>query len=76
MKRKIIYLALYSILPVTTFFIGIKLQSNQISQVLNESEKLEADKLLPKSGISHLTNKVSQNESNLPKPTTTQTNQL
>ena len=76
MKRKIIHLALYSILPITTFFIGIKLQPNQNSQALNESEKLESDKLLPKSGISHLTNKASQNESNLPKATTTQTNPL
>ena len=76
MKRKIIYLALYSILPVTTFFIGIKLQSNQDSQVLNESENLQANKLLPKSEISHLTKKASQDEGKLSKTTTTQTNSL
>ena len=57
MKRKIIHLALYSILPVTTFFIGIKLQSNKNSQALDESEKLQADKSSPKSEISHLTKK-------------------
>ena len=76
MKRKIIYLALHSILPVTTFFIGIKLQSNQNSQALNESKKLQADKSLPKSEISHLTKKASQDEGKLSKTATTQTNSL
>jgi len=76
MKRKIIHLALYSILPITTFFIGIKLQPNQNSQALNESKKLEADKSSPKSEISHLTNKASQDESKLSKATTDQTNPL
>ena len=76
MKRKIIHLALYSILPITTFFIGIKLQPNQNSQALNESEKLQADKSLPKSETSYLTNKASQDESKLSKATTDQTNPL
>ena len=76
MKRKIIHLALYSILPITTFFIGIKLQPNQNSQALNESEKLQADKSSPKSEISHLTKKTPQDDGKLSKTTTTQTNSL
>ena len=76
MKRKIIHLALYSILPITTFFIGIKLQPNQNSQALNESEKLQADKPLPKSETSYLTKKTSQDDGKLSKTTTDQTNPL
>ena len=65
MKRKIIHLALYSILPITTFFIGIKLQPNQNSQALNESKKLQADKSSPKSEISPLTKKTPQDDGKL-----------
>ena len=57
MKKKIIHLALYSILPITTFFIGIKLQPNQNSQILDKSDKIETGESSTKPIISHLTEK-------------------
>ena len=76
MKKKIIHLALYSILPITTFFIGIKLQPNQNSQILDKSDKIETGKSSTKPIISHLTEKALQDDGKLSKKTNLQTNSL
>ena len=72
MKKKIIHLALYSILPIATFFIGIKLQPNQNSQILDKSDKIEKGKSSTKPIISHLTEKALQGDGKLSKKTNLQ----